>query len=84
MVKVDDKVMTEEDFEARQQWASLGGTVATAKGVHSLLMEEAGDYFARGKDDIAIAFRGFARAYEEKVVKPQSAALQIFINGDNR
>jgi hypothetical protein len=82
MPKVDDEVFTEEEFEKRLQWSSLGGTVATAKGVHALLLKEAGDHYACGRDDIASAFRLFARDYDIKVVNPQSAELQKFINGE--
>lgn len=81
MPKIDDEVFTEQEFEHRLQWASLGGTVATATGVHALLLKNAGDYYAQGRDEIASAFRLFARDYEIKVVKPQSAELQKFING---
>lgn len=80
MVKVDDKVMTEEEFEIEQQWAQIAGVVSTATGVHLLLMKTAGEHYAGGRDDIANAFRLFARDYEVTVVKPQSAALQKFIN----
>lgn len=77
MPKID---MTEEEFEHQQQWTHLGGTVATAKGVHTKILESAGDYFSRGKDEIALAFRSFAKEYDEKVVRPQSAKLQDFID----
>ena len=82
MIKVDDEVFTEEQFEARLQWSSLGGTVATAKGVHALLLKAAGDYYSNGRDEIASAFRSFAKVYNETVVKPQSAELQKFIDGE--
>lgn len=77
----DAVAMSDEEFEHHQQWSSLGGTVATAAGVHAKLLHAAGEYYGRGKDEIAHAFRAFANEYEKDVVKPQSAKLQGFING---
>lgn len=76
----DAVAMSDEEFEHHQQWSSLGGTVATATGVHARLMVTAGEYFGRGKDEIAHAFRSFANEYEKDVVKPRSAELQKYIN----
>ena len=79
MPKVEEEVLTEAEFEARLQWSSLGGRVSTAKEVHSRLLKVAGDYFSRGQDELAMAFRCFANEYEETVVKPSSTALRNFI-----
>lgn len=81
MRKVEGKSYTEKEFEHELLWSSLGGTVSTAQGVHALLMKSAGDYYASGQDEVASAFRSFAKKYEETVVKPRSEELKKFING---
>lgn len=74
-------LISDEQIEKKMQWSSVAGTVAAAKGVHSLLLKAAGDYYANGRDEIASAFRHFAKDYEKSVVIPQSENLQKFING---
>jgi len=80
MPKVDDEIFTEEQFEHRMQRSSLGGTVETARGVHALLLKTSGDYYIKGRDEIASAFRSFAKSYEDNVLNPRSEELQKFIN----
>lgn len=75
----DSFTMTEDELSERQQHSMVAGEHSAYQHIHGILLKEAGDLFANGKDEKANFVRELARkigAFKEESQKK----LQEHIN----
>lgn len=61
-------LLTEDQLEYKLCASMYAGERCMAKGIENLILQQAARYFTLGKDELAHAFRNFAKTFHDTVV----------------
>ena len=79
-VQIKDEVWSEENLEYKLCRSMYSGEFSMAKGVYALLLKQAGDYYAAGRDELASSFRYFAQQFKNNVLDPAGRKFDEYAN----